>query len=382
MMRPHYFLSREKRAEGEGGFYIGLEGDMIKGMEWDINVLIWLGIFLCLTQSATFSGLNLALFGLSRLRLEVGEARGNEAAAALLEFRRDSNFLLATILWGNVSVNVLLTILSDSVLTGVGAFFFSTLIITSLGEVAPQAYFSRHALRMVSHLAPFLKVYQVLLYPIVKPTSLILDAWLGREGIDYYREEDLHEFLKKHIAAPEQTNISRIEGVGAQNFLRFDDLTIAEEGERVDPRSIIQLPAAHERPVLPPFERSITDPFVRQMQASGLKWVILTNQADAPLLALDSEAFLRGLLFGGESFNPYNYCHRPLVITNPKESFARVLPQLKVQATHAEDDVIDHDIILLWAEEKRVITGSDILGRLLRGIVDQTKAEPAGSGRP
>lgn len=36
---------------------------------------------------------------------------------------------------------------------------------------------------------------------------------------------------------------------------------------------------------------------------------------------------------------------------------------------HAEDDVIDEDIILLWGEEKKVITGSDILGSLLRGIV-------------
>ena len=40
-----------------------------------------------------------------------------------------------------------------------------------------------------------------------------------------------------------------------------------------------------------------------------------------------------------------------------------------------EDDVIDEDIILLWGEEKKVITGSDILGRLLRGIV-RNEADP------
>ena len=33
------------------------------------------------------------------------------------------------------------------------------------------------------------------------------------------------------------------------------------------------------------------------------------------------------------------------------------------------DDVIDDDLILIWGkEEKRIITGSDILGRLMRGI--------------
>jgi hypothetical protein len=33
------------------------------------------------------------------------------------------------------------------------------------------------------------------------------------------------------------------------------------------------------------------------------------------------------------------------------------------------DDVIDQDIILFWGSQKRIITGSDILGRLMRGIV-------------
>jgi len=43
--------------------------------------------------------------------------------------------------------------------------------------------------------------------------------------------------------------------------------------------------------------------------------------------------------------------------------------KLKVKSPHPSDDVIDQDVILLWAEEKRIITGSDLLGRLLRGIV-------------
>jgi metal transporter CNNM len=33
-----------------------------------------------------------------------------------------------------------------------------------------------------------------------------------------------------------------------------------------------------------------------------------------------------------------------------------------------KDDVIKKDIILLWGDKKQIITGSDILGRLLRGI--------------
>jgi len=42
---------------------------------------------------------------------------------------------------------------------------------------------------------------------------------------------------------------------------------------------------------------------------------------------------------------------------------------LRVNPEHGEDDVIDEDIVLYWNDEKRVIAGSIILGRLLRGIV-------------
>ena len=106
-----------------------------------ITVISWLGIIFCLTQSAMFSGLNLAFFSLSRLQLEVEAERGDKRAAKMLKLRQDSNFLLATILWGNVSINVLLTMLSDSVMAGVFAFLFSTIAITFWGNHSPGLFF-------------------------------------------------------------------------------------------------------------------------------------------------------------------------------------------------------------------------------------------------
>ncbi|MDH3267164.1 MAG: DUF21 domain-containing protein, partial [Gammaproteobacteria bacterium] len=66
--------------------------------------VIWIGIAICLLHSAMFSGLNLAFFSLSRLRLEAESAAGNQAAKKILLLRRDANFLLTTILWGNVGI--------------------------------------------------------------------------------------------------------------------------------------------------------------------------------------------------------------------------------------------------------------------------------------
>ncbi len=93
--------------------------------------------------------------------------------------REDSNFLLTTILWGNVGINVLLTLLSNSVMAGVVAFAFSTVVITFAGEIMPQAYFSRRAMRMASLLSPVLRFYQYVLYPVAKPSAWMLDKWLG-----------------------------------------------------------------------------------------------------------------------------------------------------------------------------------------------------------
>lgn len=87
-------------------------------------MLTWIAIGLCTLQTGIFSGLNLALFSVSRLRLEVEAASGNTDAAKLYALRADSNFALAAIIWGNVATNVILTLLSESVLAGLGAFFF------------------------------------------------------------------------------------------------------------------------------------------------------------------------------------------------------------------------------------------------------------------
>lgn len=332
-----------------------------------MNVLAWAGILLCISQSAMFSGLNLALLGISRLRLEVEASAGNAAALKILALRKDFNFLLTTILWGNVAINVLLTLLSNSVMAGVTAFFFSTFIITFAGEIVPQAYFSRHAMRMGSLLAPLLRIYQVILFPVAKPTAIVLNWWLGEEGIRYFMERDLRTVIRKHIEA-EETDVDRLEGIGALNFLALDDIAVIQEGEHVDPDSIIRLPTRDGIPIFPDFKRHALDPFLLEVNRSGKKWVIIVDEHRQPCMVLNANAFLREALFGKGSINPSMYCHRPIIVKDSSTLLGKVLPGLRVYPQSEVDDVVDNDLILIWAKEKRVITGSDILGRLLRGI--------------
>jgi len=340
------------------------------------DALTWIGIVLCLSQSAIFAGLNLAVFKPSRIRLEAEAADGNRDACRVLELRRDANGALATIIWGNVSVNVLLTLFSSSVLTGAGAFLFSTVAITFFGEILPQGYFSSHALKMASVCSPLLRWYRMLLYPVVKPSAMMMDAWFGKEAIRYFRETELKEIIRRHMLA-EESEVDRIEAIGALNFLSIDDLPVEEEGVPIDPESIIRLPVRNGIPHFPPFKKSADDPFLKQIDASGKAWVVIADEHDQPHLMMDADGFLRHALFTDRPTDPADYCHRPVIIRNRKEPIGNVLAQLSFDATSPGDHIITYDTVLLWTGAPRLITGSDLLGRLMRGIVKRNprKAE-------
>jgi metal transporter CNNM len=333
-----------------------------------MTIIVWMVIALCITQSAIFSGLNLAFFTVTKLRLEIEAANNNKYACRVLALRQDSNFLLVTILWGNVSVNVLLALLSGSVLTGVMAFLFSTVLITLVGEIMPQAYFSRNALKMASILSPMIRFYQVLLYPVAKPTALILDKWLGVEAITYFEEKDFRKLISMHVYSTE-TDIDRVEGRGALNFLAIDDLPVTAEGEIIDPESIVTMEFKDDRPIFPNITPAGSDEFLKLIHVSKKKWIIMVDMKGEPRMTLNSDSFLRDALFNYPAFNPYIHCHRPIIVRNKRTRLGETIPRLKVHPERRDDDVIDEDIILFWGDEKRVITGSDILGRLLRGIV-------------
>jgi metal transporter CNNM len=332
---------------------------------------IWVGIIACTIQSALFAGLNLAVFSLSLLRLQLDADAGNADAVRVLELRNRSNQVLATVVWGDVSTNVLLTLLSDSVLTGLGAFFFSAVAITLLGEIVPQAYFSRNALRMTA----FLNFYRMVLFPLAAPTALLLDWWLGVEGVTLPRERDIRVLIARGAASG--GDIGRLEATGAQNILDLDDVPVRDEGEPVHSQSIISLPLAQQRCVLPKFDRSPDDPFLRQVDASGKKWVIVTDPTGEPVFVLDAHHFLRDALFGELETDPTVYWHRPIIVRDMVTRLGDVIGRMKVAPERPDDDVIDNDLILVWSSQKRIITGADLLGRLLRGIATVEPTRPA-----
>ena len=332
-------------------------------------IITWILIGICLCHSALFSGLNLGFFGISRLSLAVQSESQNLDARRILKLRKDAHLLLATLLWGNVSCNVLLALFAESVLSGVAAFLFSTIGITFLGEIIPQAYLAKNTLKASVILVPVVKMYQVILYPLAKPTALLLDKWLGKEKVSFFQENEIEILLKKHENS-EHTNLGFLETMGAINFLKLDDVLLKNEGEHIDPNSIIRITTDENgKAIFPSYKNTPTDPFIQEINKSGKKWIVAVNEEDNPVLVLDADHFLRDCIYGGKHIDIHNYCHSPIIVADSNILLGHVILKLKVLAKNKEDDVIDHDVILLWDKEKRIITGADILGRLLRGIV-------------
>lgn len=341
------------------------------------QIWIWVGIAFCLSQSAMFSGLNLALFSLGRMRLEAEAEKGHDAAKVILRLRQDSNRLLCTILWGNVSVNVLLALLSESMLAGVAGFIFSTVGITFFGEIIPQAYFSRNALNVGAKLTPVIRFYQVLLYPVAKPCALILDGWIGLEGPSFYRERDIEIILEKHIDE-DDSEISANEGRGALNFLALDDRKISEEGSVIKQSTIIKLPTKMDLPEFADFKTEAGLAFLESLKINPAKWRVIIDDVGVPLIVLDSPEFLaRYLAYDGE-VDIYRFCHRPILIDDSEVTLDSVLGKFVVEADDRNDHVVDQDVVLYWTEnQKRIITGADIFGHLLRGIAKRVPMDPS-----
>jgi metal transporter CNNM len=92
---------------------------------------------------------------------------------------------------------------------------------------------------------------------------------------------------------------------------------------------------------------------------------------------LDADHFLRDALFDRLEGDPARYWHRPIVVRDMRTRLGEVIGHMKVKPERPGDDVIDDDLILVCGEQRRIITGSDLLGRLLRNIATVTPTSPA-----
>ncbi|XP_059373421.1 metal transporter CNNM2-like isoform X2 [Carassius carassius] len=161
--------------------------------------VIFIAMLLCL--SGMFSGLNLGLMALDPMELRIIQNCGTEKeknyAKRIEPVRSQGNYLLCSLLLGNVLVNTTLTILLDDIAgSGLIAVVVSTIGIVIFGEIVPQAICSRHGLAVGANTILLTKFFMILTFPASYPVSKLLDHVLGQEIGTVYNREKLLEMLR------------------------------------------------------------------------------------------------------------------------------------------------------------------------------------------
>jgi metal transporter CNNM len=169
-----------------------------------MNLII---IIVLILLSGLFSGLTLGLLSLNKTDLETKIKLGDKAAKKIYEVRKNGNFLLCTLLLGNVATNAFLSILLGSLVNGLIAGIIATSLIVVFGEIIPQAVFSRYSMKLGAKLVFLVKIFNLILYPVSYPLSYLLDKLLGDELPNLWTKDELKEIIKIH----EDSHISDID---------------------------------------------------------------------------------------------------------------------------------------------------------------------------
>lgn len=168
-----------------------------------VLIPLWLTLVIVavlLVFSALFSGLNLGLMALDKTELKILRNTGNEKerkyATIIQPVRNHGNFLLCSILLGNVLVNSLNAIIMGSITSGLIAVITTTMLIVIFGEVTPQAICSRYGLAVGANTIWFTKFFMLVTSPLSYPISKFLDYILGEEIGNVYNRERLKELIQ------------------------------------------------------------------------------------------------------------------------------------------------------------------------------------------
>ena len=185
--------------------------------------IILIVILMCL--SGLFSGLNLGLMSFDPTTLKIimksGTKNQKRYAKIIYRVRRHGNYLLCTLLLGNVLVNSTFTILLDSVIgSGIYAVIGSTLAIVIFGEIVPQAICSRYGLLIGAYTIWLTYIFMIITFPLSFPISLILNLILGKEIGAVYNRNHLLELLN---VAKDDAHIDDYELDILSGALKFKD---------------------------------------------------------------------------------------------------------------------------------------------------------------
>jgi CBS domain containing-hemolysin-like protein len=222
-------------------------------------------ILLLVGVSAICSGLNIAFMSLDPRDLRRKAKLGNKQAKAVLPLRRKGHLTLAAILLTNVGAVSATSLVMEHEFNGLIAGVASTLLIVILGEILPQAYFTRNSLAFVSRLVPLLRFMVIATYVISKPIELLLDRLFSSQNRKIESRHELGVMINEHL-----TNKT--------SELDEDEVEII--------KGALQLSEKRVRDIMTPIERvywltpdtRVTDAVIEELKTNGYSRVPILNR--------------------------------------------------------------------------------------------------------
>lgn len=324
-------------------------------------------IILLLFLSAVTSGLNLGLMSLDMNELAVisscGDQRERSYARTIIPLRKRGNYLLCSLLFGNVLVNATLTVILEEMTTGLIAVIGSTMAIVVLGEIMPQAFCARQGLAVGAKTIYLTYAFMIITFPLSYPISCLLDCILGEEKGNVYDRERLMEFIKI---------------TGHHTQLEADEVAIISGALKLKKIKVDQIMTRIEDVFMLPIDCQLDRETIRRIIEKGYsripvyefgdrrQIVALILAKDLALLDPDDHTPIASMLI---------YCKHPLVFISEDTTLDVALNEFKTGKSHMAvvRQIYDDGEIDKYYEAIGVVTLEDVIEEVLQvEINDET----------
>lgn len=317
--------------------------------------------------SAVTSGLNLGLMSLDMNELAVisscGDQKERSYAKTIAPLRKRGNYLLCSLLLGNVMVNATLTVILEQLTSGVIAVIGSTLAIVILGEIVPQAFCARQGLAIGAKTIYLTYAFMILTFPLSYPVSWILDYVLGEEKGNVYDRERLMEFIKI---------------TGHHTQLEADEVAIISGALKIKKIKVEQIMTRIEDVFMLPIECKLNRDTIKSIIEKGYsripvyefedrkQIVALILAKDLALLDPDDHTPIASIL---------RYCKHPLIFIEGDATLDVALNEFKTGKSHMAvvRQIFDDGVNDKYYEAIGVVTLEDVIEEVLQvEINDET----------
>lgn len=317
--------------------------------------------------SAVTSGLNLGLMSLDMNELAVisscGDPRERSYARTIAPLRRRGNYLLCSLLLGNVMVNSTLTVILEEMTSGPIAIVTSTLAIVILGEIVPQAFCARQGLAIGAKTIYLTYAFMLLTFPLSYPISRLLDWVLGEEKGNVYDRERLMEFIKitGHHTQLEADEVAIISGA-----LRLKKIKVDQIMTRIEDVFMLPIDCKLDRETI---KRIIEKGYSRIpiYEFGDRKQIVaLILAKDLALIDPDDRTPIADMLL---------YCKHPLIFVEDYVTLDVALNEFKTGKSHMAvvRQIYDDGEVDKYYEAIGVVTLEDVIEEVLQTeINDET----------